>query len=621
LIAARGASGAAHPHPAVRRTAAVAAVALAMLAGDACSAASSRTVMAAPRPVQPAAPPAISVVPRPRYERFGTGTYHWPSHVRIAQTGVTGDAVADQLRTFLRANGVQANAGRAREPSEVSLRIAKRYDARLGDEGYDLRIGAGGVTATANTEHGLFYALQTLQQLSTRTSRGLASREATIADRPEYRWRGIHLDTARHFFTVPAIERYIDIAAHYKLNVFHWHLTDDQAWRLHSERYPALRARDGYSRADVRDVVAYAARRYVSVVPEIDLPAHATAALRAYPRLACSAETLCTRGSGLEFARNVLGDALAEFPSRFVHTGGDEVAAPAKAAQPRFTQELARYLASRGRRLAAWDDAFAPELPHDAMLTVWRGRARAAQIARHGNDVVFASAPLYFDAAQGDPAQEPPASRHMSTLENVYDSTVTPPGLAPREAEHVLGAQANFWTEHVATEDRLFSMLLPRALALAEIAWTPRSRKSWSSFLARLPAQLDWLEAHRYPFRIPNASFTIGGGRTAFEAVPGHVQSVRVSTTATIATVALAVPLNHAVIRYTSDGTDPSPASPAYHAPFTVAVDRAPLHLRAAVFFRGRRGAVTEAVIARTSAAVLRARTHASASWASLVSP
>jgi hexosaminidase len=587
--------------------AAVVTIAFGMLTADARSAASP--------------PAATSVVPRPRYEHFGTGTYRWPSQVRIARTGAVGESLVAQLRTFLAANGVRANAGNANERSDVSLRLAKPFDARLGDEGYALRVGAGGVTITANTERGMFYALQSLQQLSVLTSRGLASREATIVDRPEYRWRGIHLDTARHFFPVPVIERYIDVAAHYKLNVFHWHLTDDPAWRLHSERYPALRAREGYSQAGVREVVAYAARRYVTVVPEIDLPAHADAALRAYPRLACGAGTLCTRGPGLEFARNVLGDALAEFPSRYVHTGGDEVFAAAKAAQPRFTRELDRYLASRGRRLVAWDDAFTPQLPRDAILTVWTGRAHAAQIARHGNDVVFASAPLYFDAAQGDPAQEPPATPHMSTLERVYDSTVTPPGLTPREAAHVLGAQANLWTEHVATEDRLFTMLLPRALALAEIAWTPRSRKSWSSFVTRLPAQLDWLEAHGYPFHIPNASFTIAGGRTAFEAVPGHVQSVRVTTTASTVRVRLDVPLNHTVIRYTSDGTNPSPASPAYHAPFTVAVHGAAVQLRAAAFFHGRRGAVTEALIARSSDAALLARTHASASWASLVSP
>ncbi|HZW54381.1 MAG TPA: family 20 glycosylhydrolase, partial [Candidatus Elarobacter sp.] len=529
--------------------------------------------------------------------------------------------VEGHVRAYLAANGVSAHLADHARRAEVVLRRTRPYDARLGDEGYELRVRGDGVTLTANTERGLFYALQTLQQITARSGGRLSSREATVVDRPEYRWRGVHLDVARHFFPVGTVERYIGVAAHYKLNVFHWHLTDDQAWRLPSDRYPALRAREGYSSGDVREVIAYAARLYVTVVPEIDMPAHAAAAVQAFPYLGCGPATLCPTGPGRAFARNVLGDTIALFPSPYVHAGGDEVFGPVRSAQPRFTGDLARYAESRGRRLIVWDDAFTPRLPRSTTVTVWTGRARAAQIARHGNDVVFASAPLYFDAAQGDPAQEPPASRHMSTLERVYDSTVTPPGLTRREAAHVLGAQANLWTEHVATDDRLFSMLLPRALALAEIAWTPRGRKSWTSFVERLPAQFAWLEAQRYPFRIPNVSFTVGGGRAAFEAVPGHVQSVRVSTTASAVTVALAVPLDGAVIRATSDGSDPSPSSPAYHGPFTVAAGRAPVRVRAAAFLHGRRGAVTEALIARVSAAALRGLSHASLSWASLVSP
>jgi hexosaminidase len=322
----------------------------------------------------------------------------------------------------------------------------------------------------------------------------------------------------------------------------------------------------------------------------------------------------------LAFARTVLDEAMASFPAPYVHAGGDEVL-PADSAQPRFTRALEREAAAHGRRLAGWDEIVSPGLARETLVTVWRGRARAAAIARAGHDVVVASAPLYFDAAQGDPAQEPPATRHMSTLEQVYADPVVPPGLDGASARHVIGVQANVWTEHIATEQHLFTMLLPRELALAEIAWTPRDRKSWSSFETRLPAQLAWLDTHGYPFRIPNVAFTFSGGPARYDAVPGHVQSVRVTTSSPSLTVALSVPLAGATIRYTTDGRAPTSSSSAYRTPFEIRASRAPLRIRAAAFFSGRHGAETESLIVRISPAAMHARHGSAASWTSLVSP
>lgn len=578
--------------------------------------------VAAPRGAPASAgPDPLSVVPRPRYERITPGSYRWPAHVRIGILGAGDRDVAERLRAYAAENGVAATVVPARAAADIVLRSSPGDDARLGDEGYVLTVGPRSIAMTANTPHGLFNALQTLEQLSARSSNRLRSRAGSIVDWPAYRWRGIHLDVARHFFPVPVVERYIDVAAHYKLNVFHWHLTDDQAWRLRSDRYPALAAGNGYSKADVDEIVAYAAHRYVTVVPEIDLPAHADAALHAYPHLGCGYGTLCPTHAGSAFARDVWDEALARFPSPYVHVGGDEVPYPASVAQPRFTRELDVYLRSRGRRLVGWDEILTPQLPRDATVMAWTGRKRTAQAARHGNDVVVASGALYFDGAQGDAAQEPRASKHMSTLEQVYDDGITPPGLTPPESAHVIGAQANVWTEHIATADHLFYMALPRELALAEIAWTPRERKSWPSFLARLPAQFRWLEAHRYPFRIPNAAFAVSGGPMAFEAVPGHVQSVNAWTDAGAATVALTVPLDDAVIRYTTNGAAPSAASPAYRRPFSVSIGRTPVRVRAAAFLHGRAGSITECTIAAISPAAMRAHRHASKSWSALVSP
>lgn len=569
----------------------------------------------------------VPVVPRPRFAHVEPDFYAWPRRARIALQGLGEGSATRELRVLITSATTAPSSEATPAPdgaADVALQVASTPDPRLGDEGYTLRVDRHGVTLQANTERGLFYAVQTLKQLSTPSLGAGPSRTrfATITDWPAYRWRGIHLDVARHFFSVPVVERYIDLAAHYKLNTFHWHLTDDQAWRLRSRRYPALGAgSDGYSAADVREVVAYAARRYVTVVPEIDLPAHADAALRAYPNLACAHGTLCTTGAGLAFARAVLGEAAALFPSLYIHTGGDEVPQPSLNAQPRFTSDLERYLHTRGRRLVGWDEILTPRLSPRAVVMVWTSRKRAAEAVRHGNDVVIASGALYFDAAQGDPAQEPRASAHVSTLENVYDYVVTPSGLGARESAHVLGAQANLWTERIATPEHLFSMALPRELALAEVLWTPRERKSWDSFVARLPAQFTWLDAHGYPFRIPNAAFALSGGPARFEAVPGHVQSVTAWTSAPALTVRLSVPLGGAAIRYTIDGSAPSAASPTYRGPFTVALGAVPVRLRAAAFYHGRAGAVSECTIARTSQASLRAHRHASASWSALVSP
>lgn len=561
----------------------------------------------------------MSVVPQPRSLRLEHGTYRWPASVGIAVRGAAAPNVTQQLRIFLRENGIAAvvhDAGTA-----VVLAISSRLDPRLGDEGYLLEVRPDGVVLRARTQHGLFDALQTLEQLSNRTPAGLTSQAASVADWPAYRWRGIQLDTARHFFAVPVLERAIDLAAHYKLNVFHWHLTDDQAWRLQSERYPGLGAgRPRYSRADVREVVTYAARRYVTVVPEIDLPAHATAALRAYPRLACGA-TLCTTGAGLAFARNVLTDAAADFPSPYLHAGGDEMPRPALSQQPAFTRALERSIEARGRRFVGWDDILRAGLSTRAVVMVWTGQRRTVQAVRHGNDVVVASAPLYFDAVQGDAAQEPRASAHMATLEQVYDDPIQPPGLSASERAHVLGAQGNVWTERIATPERLFSMLLPRALALAEDVWTPPAAKSWDSFLARLPRQLAWLNAHRYPFRIPNAAFVVSGGPVRFAAVRGHVQSVAALTTAQRLTVVMRVPLDDAVIRYTTGGARPDWSSPVYGGPLTVRAGRMPVVLRAAGFFHGRAGTTTECTIVRITPAALRARRNLSKAWSALVSP
>jgi hexosaminidase len=570
--------------------------------------------------VRDAAPPP-SIVPQPRFLRATNERFVWPARTTIA-AGTRARYAADAITRYLRAHGVTARLARAGERAAVTIEADAERVPRLGPEAYALSVRRDRIVIRANGGAGAFYALQTLEQITDRSRDGLATQGATVVDAPRFRWRGIHLDVARHFFPVPVVERYIDVAARYKLNVFHWHLTDDQAWRMPLARYPALgRSGPRYSEADVAAVIDYAQRRYVTVVPEIDMPAHADAALRAYPELACTRETVCDRGASGRFVRDAIAQTARLFPSPYLHTGGDEVPPPARASQAAFTRAVVNLVRAKRTRAVVWDDAYTPQLDRDAVVMVWTQRKHAAEILRHGHDVVVASAPLYFDAVQGDPRQEPRGTNHMSTLEQVYSDPIAPDGVTGTAAAHLLGAEATLWTEHIATEDRLFTMLLPRELALAESAWTPRERKSWPSFLARLPAQLARLHADGYAFRIPNAAFAFTGGAATFAAIPGRVQSVDVGTASPSLTVALSVPLRGAVIRYTTDGAEPSAASAPYAGPFPVNAATRPLHLRAAAFFGGRRGAVSEAVLRHAAPASLNARKRTSASWSSLVSP
>ncbi len=505
-------------------------------------------------------------------------------------------------------------------PPAITERILSPADKRLGDEGYTLSLTSQGVTAEANTRAGLFYAMQTFKQLNAASPGASPAHEIQIRDWPAYRWRGMHLDAARHFFDVATVERYIDVAARYKLNVFHWHLTDDQAWRLPIPGYPALTAsRRSYTPAQVREVVAYAARRYVTVLPEIEMPAHSSAAIEAYSRLACGrSDVFCANASTFAFLQDALAEAFALFPGAYVHIGGDEV--PLAYNEPGFIARIERYVRGRGRRIVGWNEILSPRLSTSAVIMAWNSMRRAADAAKRGNDVVVSGWPLYFDAAQGDPMQEPGASRHVSTLAEVYSWDIVPPGLDGNQRTRILGGEAALWTERIRTPQHLFYMLLPRELALAEILWTPRADKNWSGFLERLPAQFAWLDAQGYAFRIPNASMSVAGDRTVFTAVPGQIQSVDAWTTASRLKLTFASPID-GIVRYTLDGKTPALSAPAYEKPVIVNLSAgARLDVRAATFFHGRRGAVTECRIHRVGRGAM-PRAKFARSWSALVSP
>jgi hexosaminidase len=500
-------------------------------------------------------------------------------------------------------------------------------------ESYRLDITPAAATIVAGDSAGLFYGMQTLQQLVAAANGG-PIRAIHIEDAPRFRYRGMHLDVARHFMPVEFVKRYIDLMSRYKLNTFHWHLTDDQGWRIQINKYPRLTEVGGcrketmveknftpyvgdgtphcgfYTQDQIRDVVAYARQRFVTVIPEIEMPGHAKAALAAYPELACTPgpfetwtkwgvdeDVFCPKDETFRFIADVLTEVAALFPGPYIHVGGDEVpktrwraspiaqevmrrenlADPA-ALQSWFIRRVEQMVIARGKKLIGWDEILEGGLAPEATVMSWRGSAGGIAAAKENHDVIMSpNSHMYFDAYQGDPKQEPLAIGGFLPLERVYEFEPVPDSLTPEQAKHILGAQSNLWTEYIPTPAQAEYMAWPRALALAELNWSPKASRSWESFKARLPWALRSLDQLKVNYRLPDV-----------EGLNGD----RLSLTNTV-TVRLASVIPSATIRYTTDGSEPTVSSTAYTAPFTIPVTATPSRVSARAFTTDGRATAT----------------------------
>jgi len=489
------------------------------------------------------------------------------------------------------------------------------------DEGYRLDVTPAGIEVAARSPAGLFRGGTTLWQLLTpqmTPTQSIDVAAVRIIDEPRFAWRGAMLDSARHFQSPEFIKRFIDELALAKLNVLHWHLTDDQGWRIEIKRHPRLTGvgawrrpagaagtdangqpvRDGgfYTQDEIRDIVRYAAARYVTIVPEIDMPGHMQAAIAAYPQLGSAGDTpvvspdwgvhsyiLNADEPTVAFMQEVLDEVVELFPSRYIHVGGDEAVKDQWKASPHVRQRMRElgvadeahlqawfiarmqaHLASKGRRLIGWDEILEGELPADATVMSWRGTRGGIEAAAKGHDVVMAPSPdLYFDHLQGGGADEPSGRPDLRTLADVYAFDPTA-GVDAAAAKHVLGAQANLWTEHMRTPAMVEHAAFPRLAALAETLWSPASTHDWHSFIARLVPQME-----RYHAR------GIAAAGSAFE--------VRIadSTEGTALANQAGLPM-----RYTTDGSEPDANSMPYREPLVVP-GIATLH--AATFLDGHR--------------------------------
>ncbi|MDR3629065.1 MAG: beta-N-acetylhexosaminidase [Desulfocapsaceae bacterium] len=437
------------------------------------------------------------------------------------------------------------------------------------DEGYRLLVRPEGIVIQAARPAGLFYAVQTLRQLfpaAIERSQAVHGQEWTIPalrieDKPRFKWRGMMLDTGRHTYPVEFIKRYIDLLALHKLNVFHWHLTDDQGWRIEIKKYPRLtevgsrrqasplpaepERSDGmpyggfFSQEQVADIVSHAAGRFVTVVPEIDMPGHSMAALASYPDLGCSkgpyavlsrwgvnSDIYCAgKEKVYRFLEDVLTEVLSLFPSPVIHIGGDEVPKDRWKQCPRcqalirekgldgedglqgyFVRRIDKFLKSRGRRLIGWDEILDGGLPAEAIVMSWRGTEGGVKAALSGHEAVMCPmSHCYFDHRQSlRKEDEPPAiGDDVLLLEDVYGFCPVPEALPPQAACRVLGAQGNVWTEYMATSRQVEYMTFPRGTALAEGVWSPSGSKDFPDFMQRLNGFLEHLRELGVHFRDP----------------------------------------------------------------------------------------------------------------------
>jgi len=487
-------------------------------------------------------------------------------------------------------------------------------------EAYNLRITPLNIIMEAQAPSGFFYALQTLYQLmpaeiyaqSKISVKNWKTPCVLISESPRFAYRGLHLDVVRHFFSVEFIKKYINAMAIHKLNSFHWHLTDDQGWRIEIKKYPRLtevasrrdetlighyyenfpQQFDGkpyggfYTQEDAKEIVAYAKERFITVIPEIELPGHAQAAIAAYPYLSCTQDSTikvatkwgvfkdvyCSRETTFTFLEDVLTEVMAIFPSNYIHIGGDEspkdrwkncphCQALIKSKnlkdehelQSYFVQRIEQFVNSKGRKIIGWDEILEGGLAPNATVMSWRGIKGGIAAAQAGHDVIMTPGDhCYFDYYQSDPITEPTTIGGYTPLSKVYSYEPIPSELTKEESKHILGAQANVWTEYMPTSESVEYMAFPRLSAMAEVVWGSKENRNWDSFRKRMSAEFD-----RYDW------LNIGASKAFFD-----VQFQSLITVDKKLQLSIVCDQPDAEIHYTTNGKVPTKNDAFYVAPF-----------------------------------------------------
>lgn len=592
------------------------------------------------------------LVPQPTTLVKKTGFFKLGPNVKV----VAPNSFSDEAALLRKALQLVSTKETTASFSAIHFSIDKAYASLLGDEGYKLHISPGKIMIAAAQEEGAIHAMFTLIQLQQIQLDENYLPCLQITDTPRFPYRGIHLDVSRHFFPVSFIKKLLNLMALYKLNTFHWHLTDAQGWRLQIKKYPKLTSQAAwrtnghklnwrlskedhflqegdpdayggyYTQKEAREVVAYAAKRGITVIPEIEIPAHSEEVMAVYPHLSClgidyrSTEYCIGYDSTFIFLKDVLAEVMNIFPSKYIHIGGDEAPMRSWKTCPRdqalmkkmgFTQvaqlqsyaikKIERFLSAHGRKLIGWDEILKGGLAPEATVMSWRGEAGGIAAARQGHDVIMTPGGYcYFDHYQSDPNTQPKAIGGYIPLRKVYSYNPVPAdSLTVREQKHILGVQANLWTEYINTTAHAAYMLFPRLLALAEIAWTADKAKDFADFHRRLQSQYLLLQRHHVNYYRPSY-------RIHIQAKPDYSQKRY--------QIIFHTEQYKPTIFYTLDGSEPKQSDRHYTRPF---YSTGITTIKAAAFKNGRQMDSTTVYKADYHKAIGKKVTYNNGGWSS----
>ncbi len=549
--------------------------------------------------------PRIAIIPEPASINIGSGNFTITSSTviyfndpqLISDLSIFNNYLQKYYNVFL----TSKKAGK-KQTDHITLLL----NGNMEWDSYKLVCDSEGVTIEGGPGAGVFYGLQSLQQLLPPGKAALRVPALTIEDKPRFSYRGMHLDVVRHFFPVDAVKRYIDNLARYKMNTLHWHLTDDQGWRIEIKKYPLLQTvsawRNGtlighyhdqpavydtiryggyYTQEEIKDVVNYAKQRHINIIPEIEMPGHAQAVLAAYPQLSCTngkfevgktwgvyKDVFCTKDETFTFLQNVLDEVCALFPGKYIHIGGDECPkdrwkacpgcqqrmklenlADENGLQRYFTNRMVNYLKTKNKIAIGWDEILEEGLDSQAVVMSWRGYTGGTQAAIKGHDVIMAPAShVYFDMYQSRNTGGRVAIGGYLPLDVVYRFEPVPDVLNSEQAKHILGAQGNVWTEYIGDEQRLNEMVFPRICAMSEVLWSPVSKRDYSAFAGKMLVHFKLL-------RLLNINYS-----TALFDITAHVLPHGVNGIS----VELSTMYPKGKIFYTVDGTEPTNLSTPY---------------------------------------------------------
>ncbi|WP_302429920.1 glycoside hydrolase family 20 protein [Phocaeicola coprophilus] len=504
----------------------------------------------------PVAEQTLSVTPVPMEVNWQRGSFRPDASTSLWIEAPEADRSI--LAEYLQASPLALKLADSQSGNQVVLKQTDALEGITSPEGYVLSVNSDGVRIEALSGAGLFYGVQTLLQMAADAPEGMTA--VTVKDEPRFEYRGIMLDVSRHFRSKEFVKRQIDLLSYYKINRLHLHLTDAAGWRIEIKKYPRLtqfaawrpqavwkdwwngkreyceetdpRAQGGYyTQDDIRELVAYAQKHYVTIIPEIEMPSHSEEVLTAYPELSCThvpykqSDFCIGNEKTFEFLENVLTEVMELFPSEYIHIGGDEAGKASwpncKLCQARMKKEglkdvnelqsysihrMERFLNSHGRKLLGWDEILDGGLAPNATVMSWRGTEGGLAAIRSGHKAIMSPGQYcYLDGYQDAPYSQPEAIGGYLPLKKVYGYEPVPDSLSADEAKLMYGVQANLWTEYVPTEEHAEYMLYPRAIALAEVAWSKPENKSWEDFHRRALKIVDELKAKGYhPFELKN---------------------------------------------------------------------------------------------------------------------